>query len=133
MQSLIHGNFEGAARRRPTRWSAPSAAVGAAIGPLIGGFVTTYLSWRVGFLMEVVIIAIVLSGSKLVKDVPFTGIRKIDTVGAVLSIFGMGGIVLGILVSAGRRPIRPADHGRRCHRPHPARSLGWSSESAKPR
>ena len=98
MQSLIHGNFEGAAQKKTYAVVGAAAAVGAAIGPLIGGFVTTYMSWRVGFLMEVVIIAIVLSGSKLIRDVPFTGLRKIDTVGAVLSIFGMGGIVLSILV-----------------------------------
>jgi EmrB/QacA subfamily drug resistance transporter len=98
MQSLIHGNFEGAAQKKTYAVVGAAAAVGAAVGPLIGGFVTTYLSWRVGFLMEVVIIAIVLSGSKLVRDVPFTGLRKIDTIGAILSILGMGGIVLGILV-----------------------------------
>ena len=46
-----------------------AAAIAAAVGPLLGGFVTTYLSWRVGFLLEVVIIAVVLSGIKLVKDV----------------------------------------------------------------
>ncbi len=98
MQSLIHGNFQGAAQKKTYALVGAAAAVGAAIGPLIGGFVTTYMSWRVGFGMEVVIIAIVLSGSKLVKDVAFTGVRKIDTVGAALSIVGMGGIVLGILV-----------------------------------
>ena len=56
------------------------------------------MSWRVGFLLEVVVIAIVLSGIKLVVDVPYTGPRGVDTVGAVLSVLGMGGIVLGILV-----------------------------------
>ncbi len=98
MQSLIHGNFEGAAMKRTYALVGASAAVGAAIGPLIGGFVTTYLSWRVGFLMEAVIIAIVLANIKLVRDVVYTGVRKIDAVGAGLSIVGMGGIVLGILV-----------------------------------
>jgi MFS family permease len=98
MQSLIHGNFEGAAQKKTYALVGASAAVGAAIGPLLGGFVTTYLSWRVGFGLEVVIIAIVLSQIKLVTDVPFTGLRKIDTVGAVLSVLGMGGVVLGILV-----------------------------------
>jgi MFS family permease len=98
MQSLIHGNFEGAAMKKTYALVGASAAVGAAIGPLIGGFVTTYMSWRVGFMLEVVIIAIVLSNIKLVIDVPFTGERKIDTVGAGLSIVGMGGVVLGILV-----------------------------------
>jgi hypothetical protein len=48
--------------------------------------------------MEAVIIAIVLGNIKLVRDVVYTGLRKIDAVGAVLSILGMGGIVLGILV-----------------------------------
>jgi len=98
MQSLIHGNFEGAAMKKTYALVGASAAIGAAIGPLIGGFVTTYLSWRVGFLMEAVIIAIVLANIKLVRDVAYTGLRKIDTVGAGLSIVGMGGIVLGILV-----------------------------------
>ena len=45
-----------------------------------------------------VVIAVVLSGIKLVKDVPYTGPREVDVVGAVLSVLGMGGIVLGILV-----------------------------------
>ena len=98
MQSLIHGNFEGAAMKKTYALVGAAAAVGAAIGPLIGGFLTTYLSWRVGFLLEAVIIAIVLSGIKLVMDVPYTGLRKIDGTGAVLSVLGMGGVVLGILV-----------------------------------
>src|SRR4051794_11343052 len=98
MQSLIHGNFSGAAMRKTYALVGASAAVAAAIGPLLGGFVTTYLSWCVGFLLEVMIIAIVLANIKLVVDVPYTGSRKIDTIGALLSIVGMGGVVLGILV-----------------------------------
>ena len=39
-----------------------------------------------------------LLGIKLVRDVPYTGPRSVDVVGAVLSVLGMGGIVLGILV-----------------------------------
>jgi MFS family permease len=45
-----------------------------------------------------VIIAIVLLGSRRVHDVPYTGSRGIDIVGAILSAVGMGGVVLGILV-----------------------------------
>ena len=98
MQSLIHGNFEGSARKKAYALVGAAAAIAAAVGPLIGGFITTYLSWRVAFLLEALVIAIVLSGIKLVRDVPYTGPRRVDTVGAVLSILGMGGIVLGILV-----------------------------------
>jgi MFS family permease len=97
MQSLIHGNFEGVAQKKVYALVGASAAIAAAIGPLLGGFVTTYLSWRVGFLGELVVIAVVLSGIRLIKDVPYTGDRHIDYVGAVLSVLGMGGIVLGIL------------------------------------
>src|SRR4249920_1803360 len=84
MQSLIHGNFVGAAQRKAYALVGAAAAIAAGVGPLIGGFITTYLSWRLAFLLEVVVIAVVLSGIGLVKDVPYTGPRKIDSVGAVL-------------------------------------------------
>lgn len=98
MQSLIHGNFEGEHQKRVYALVGASAAIAAAVGPLLGGFITTFLSWRVGFLLEAVIIAVVLAGIGLVKDVPYHGERSIDLVGAALSIIGMGGVVTGILV-----------------------------------
>src|ERR1700712_205726 len=98
MQSLIHGNFEGAAQKKTYALVGAAAAIPAAVGPLLGGFVTTYLSWRVGFLLEAVVIAVVLSQVGLLKDVPYTGDRHADVVGAGLSVVGMGGVVLGILV-----------------------------------
>ena len=98
MQSLIHGNFEGAAQKATYALVGAAAAIAAAIGPLIGGFITTFLSYRVAFALEVVVIAIVLSGIRLVRDVPYTGPRQIDLVGSLLSVLGMGGLVLGILV-----------------------------------
>src|SRR5829696_3262659 len=44
MQSLIHGNFEGAAQKKTYALVGAAAAIAAAVGPLLGGFVTTYLS-----------------------------------------------------------------------------------------
>ena len=114
MQSLIHGNFAGAAQKQAYALIGAAAAIAAAVGPLLGGFVTTYLSWRVGFALEVVIIAVVLSQIRLVKDVAYTGSREIDKVGAVLSVIGMGGVVLGILVwQEGGEFVVPADGRRR--------------------
>ncbi|HEX5167026.1 MAG TPA: MFS transporter, partial [Thermomicrobiales bacterium] len=98
MQSLVHGNFEGEERVRAYAQVGAAAAIATAVGPLLGGFITTYLSWRVGFLLELILIAVVLSGIRQVRDVPYTGPRQIDVLGAALSVLGMGGIVLGILV-----------------------------------
>jgi EmrB/QacA subfamily drug resistance transporter len=98
MQSLIHGNFEGKARAKVYALVGASGAIAAAIGPLIGGFVTTAVSWRAGFLLEAVIIGIVLAGSRMIRDVPYTGDRSVDGVGAFLSALGMGGLVVGVLI-----------------------------------
>ncbi len=98
MQSLIHGNFEGEDQTKAYAMVGAAAAIAAAVGPLLGGLLTTYLSWRVGFLLEVAVIAVVLSGVKQIRDVPYTGDRHIDLIGAVLSVLGMGGVVVGILV-----------------------------------
>jgi MFS family permease len=98
MQSLIHGNIEGTAQARAYALVGASAAIAAANGPLLGGFLTTYLSWRVGFMLEAVVIAVVLLGSRrLLVDVPYTGERGVDYFGSALSVIGMGGLVLGIL------------------------------------
>ena len=106
MQSLIHGNFEGAMQRKAYALVGAAAAIAAAVGPLVGGFITTYLSWRIAFLGEVVIIGIVLSGLGLVRDVPYTGDRHVDVVGAILSAVGMGGVVIGILIwEGGEGPV----------------------------
>ncbi len=155
MQSLIHGNFEGAAQTRVYALVGAAAAIAAAIGPLLGGFITTFLSWRVGFLLELVVIGVVLSGVRMIKDVPYTGPRGIDIVGAVLSVLGMGGIVLGILVweeggaavgallaigVVSARPVRlvagPAQASGRAdaHRSGPVRvdpSSGWASPARR--
>jgi len=98
MQSLVHGNFEGAMQRKAYALVGAAAAVAAAVGPLLGGFITTYLSWRVAFLLEDVVIAVVLLGIKRVRDAPYTGDRHVDVIGALLSVVAMGGIVLAILV-----------------------------------
>jgi MFS family permease len=98
MQSLIHGNFTGAPQRKTYALVGAAAAIAAAVGPLLGGFLTTYISWRVGFLLEAVVIMIILLNIKLVKDVIYDGPRSIDLVGALLSVVGMGGVVLGILL-----------------------------------
>ena len=107
MQSLIHGNFEGAAQKATYALVGAAAAIAAAVGPLIGGFITTFLSYRVAFLLEVVVIAIVLVGSRLVRDVPYTGPRQIDLVGAA-PVGPRAWAAWCWASSSGRRAARPS-------------------------
>ena len=133
MQSLIHGNFEGAQQKRVYALVGASAAIAAAVGPLLGGFITTFLSWRVGFLLEAVIIAVVLSGISLVKDVPYEGSRSVDWIGAGLSVVGMGGVVLGHPGVAGGRRVRRPAHRPRGGRPRWLRLVAARPQAARPR
>ena len=98
MQSLIHGNFDGKMRAKVFAMIGASGAIAAAIGPLIGGALTTLLSWRVGFAIEAVVIAGVLLGSGLIRDEAYTGDRSVDLVGSALSVLAMSLLVLGVLV-----------------------------------
>jgi MFS family permease len=72
--------------------------VGAAAGPLIGGLITTAISWRAAFVFQALIVAtIILLSRRMVDPVPPDPTRRFDAVGAVLSAVGMFFLVLGIL------------------------------------
>ncbi len=74
--------------------------IGAATGPLIGGLITTAISWRVAFVFQAVIIVIILVLARSVTDpVPADPARPFDTVGAILSAAGLVIVVLGILAA----------------------------------
>ena len=99
MQSLIHGNFAGAAQKRAYALVGASAAIAAAVGPLLGGFITTYLSWRVGFLLEDVDHRDRPLGHQArPRRAVHRSARQSTASAPALSVVGMGGIVLGILV-----------------------------------
>jgi MFS family permease len=96
--SLTAGNYEGNERALAFGLLGGIAGAGAAVGPLIGGFVTTALTWRVVFASETVVVAaILLFGVRRIKDHPVAEKPKLDHVGALLSALGMGLVVFGIL------------------------------------
>src|SRR5262245_31478812 len=77
-----------------------AAGVGAAAGPLIGGLVTTAISWRASFLLQVLVVALIFILSRRIPDPGVTGSRpKFDVMGAILSAAGLFFVVLGILQS----------------------------------
>ena len=72
--------------------------IGAAAGPLIGGVITTGISWRAAFVFQAAIVAlIVLFSRRLVDPIPADPDRPFDAFGAILSGVGMFFVVLGIL------------------------------------
>ena len=80
-----------------------------------------------GFALEAVIIVVVLIGIRLVADAPYTGPRVLDVGGAVLSVLGMGGVVLGILVWQEGGELRRHPARRRSGGPGGARLLAAAS------
>ena len=97
--ALIADNYEG--HERVTAYAIIGAASGAAVaaGPLIGGFMTTYLSWRYVFVGEVVIMIAVVAFSRLVTDRAGARPTRIDVLSVVLSAAGLVLVVLGMLQS----------------------------------
>jgi MFS family permease len=78
-----------------------AGGLGAAAGPLIGGLITTTISWRASFGLQAIVVALIIFLARRITDPPRTGPRpRFDLTGAVLSAAGLFGIVLGILQSA---------------------------------
>ena len=94
--ALVASNFGRSERPRAYGMIAAAGAVAVAVGPLIGGLLTTYASWRWVFAGEVIIVAAILVLTGKITDVAPKP-AKLDLVGTVLSALGLGLVVIGIL------------------------------------
>src|SRR6188472_4203424 len=83
--ALVAGNFARDERPRAYGLVASAGAIAVAAGPLIGGAVTTYLTWRLVFAGEVVIVLIILVLTRRIQDAQPEQGRRLDVVGALLS------------------------------------------------
>jgi EmrB/QacA subfamily drug resistance transporter len=109
--ALVASNYP--PERRPAAYGlvAAAGAVAVAVGPLIGGFATTYFSWRWVFAGEVVLVLVILVLARRIADSPATERPKLDLVGAALSALGLGLFVFGILKSGEWGWIQPREGG----------------------
>ena len=98
--ALVAGNFPPRGRPRAYGLVMAAGAVAVAVGPLIGGFATTYFSWRWGFVGEVLVVLGILVLARRVQDPPPERRPKLDLVGIVLSAAGLGLAVFGVLRSS---------------------------------
>ena len=74
--------------------------IGAAAGPLIGGLITSTISWRAAFVFQALVIAVIVLLSRRIEDpLPADPTRPFDTGGAFLSAVGLVLIVMGILAA----------------------------------
>jgi EmrB/QacA subfamily drug resistance transporter len=98
--ALVAVNF--APERRPRTYGmiAAAGAIAVALGPLIGGAFTTFASWRYVFVGEVVIALVILVLSRRIQDAPSTEQHRLDFVGSILSVLGLGLAVFGVLRSS---------------------------------
>lgn len=86
------------ARARAFGIVSAAGGVGAATGPLLGGWISSFISWRAAFVFQALIIAIILILALRLKDpLPADPGRPYDVFGAVLSGVGLIVFVLGIL------------------------------------
>jgi MFS family permease len=82
------------------------AGIGAAAGPLIGGLITTTISWRASFLVQAGVVAgIIVLARRIVDPIGGDPARRFDVLGAALSGAGMFFLVVGILQAGDSAPL----------------------------
>jgi MFS family permease len=109
LAALVGGTYQGRDRAVAYGVIGGLAGAGIAVGPLLGGWLTTYATWRLVFAGEVVVVLVMLAlFGWIPRDPPRAGERpRMDGVGAVLSAGGLALIVLGVLQSSSWGWLRP--------------------------
>jgi MFS family permease len=97
--ALVASNFSRPERPRAYGLVASAGAIAVAAGPLIGGLFTTYLSWRLVFVGEVLVVLAILALTRRMADTPPEAGAGLDLVGTGLSALGLGLVVYGVLRS----------------------------------
>ena len=96
--ALVAGNYKGSQRAVAYGVLGGVAGAGIAVGPILGGWATTELSWRVVFVGEVVVAIGILAGTRLIREPAREGrMPALDWVGGVLSAAGLALLVFGVL------------------------------------
>ena len=97
LAALTARSFRGADRALAYGVLGGVSGAGIAVGPILGGWVTTNLTWRVVFAAEVLVVAYILLSYRRLPDDRGRPGAQLDTVGALLSAAGLAAIVLAVL------------------------------------
>src|SRR5262249_5722243 len=79
--SLLVAKYRGHDRAIAFGFWGASAAAASAIGPILGGFLTSHYSWRWGFRINLFVVALLLIGSTIIDDAQERSGKSIDWVG----------------------------------------------------
>ncbi|WP_426594600.1 MFS transporter [Cellulomonas sp. McL0617] len=109
--ALVASNVPVSGRPRAYGLVMAAGAVAVALGPLIGGFATTYFSWRWVFAGEVVVVLLILLRTRKISDPETERGPRLDVVGAILSVSGLGLAVFGVLRSSSWGWVMPKPGG----------------------
>ncbi len=110
MVALTAASFRGSDRALAYGVLGGVAGAGIAVGPILGGWATTELSWRVVFAGEVVVVLGILAGVRLISDPPrVKAASSFDWVGSVLSALGLGVLVFGVIQASNWGWLAPRD------------------------
>lgn len=109
--SLLSSTFTGRLRGFAFGIWGATAAAAAALGPLLGGFLTTYATWRWAFLINLPIGVIAILGAIFVVKESTDTLRqhRIDLMGMLLAAVGLGGLVFGLIEGQGHGWITPTE------------------------
>ncbi len=99
--ALLSSNFpEGPERRRATAWYGAMAGIGASVGLVLGGILADWLSWRVGFLMNLPVgAALWIAGARFLLETERQP-GRLDLPGALASTLGFGALIWGVVETA---------------------------------
>jgi MFS family permease len=105
--ALVAGNFAKERRSAAYGLVAAAGAIAVTVGPILGGAVTTFGSWRYVFAGEVLVAAVILLMGRKIAGAPIGTSGPFDLTGAVLSALGLCSIVFGVLRSSTWGLVRP--------------------------
>ena len=110
MVALVAGNYKGGERAVAYGVLGGVAGAGIAVGPILGGWMTTDFTWRLVFVGEVVVAIGILLGTRLIREPERErGAPGLDWVGSVLSATGLALVVFGVLQASNWGWLAPRD------------------------
>lgn len=94
--AMMMDAYEGEQRSKAISYYGATAGIGSIIGLLIGGALTSYISWRAGFLIKMPLIILIMWLAYRYIPKGKVGKATIDYVGSILSVIGLSSFIYGL-------------------------------------